>query len=150
MAQHFDLNSVLKDQDASIMLEDGTLLPFAFGSPLPIIPNASTHDADHDGQIGFALHLAPDATLHNETDLGFHVGADLKVLDFGDPFGALFSLGGDLPLGEIPLYDTTFGLAGSTRTTSSRSRTTTSRFRRAAPAATHCGRGRRPRREGVT
>ena len=35
VAQHFDLNSVLKDQDASIMLEDGTLLPFAFGSPLP-------------------------------------------------------------------------------------------------------------------
>jgi hypothetical protein len=112
VAQHFDLNSVLKDQDASIMLEDGTLLPFAFGSPLPIIPNASTHDTDQNGQIGFSLHLAPDATLHNETDLGFHVGADLKVLDFGDPFGALFSLGGDLPLGEIPLYDTTFGLAG--------------------------------------
>jgi Bacterial Ig domain len=112
VAQHFDLNSVLEDQDASIMLEDGTLLPFAFGSPLPIIPNASTHDTNQDGQIGFSLHLAPDATLHNETDLGFHVGADLKVLDFGDPFGALFSLGGDLPLGEIPLYDTTFGLAG--------------------------------------
>jgi hypothetical protein len=104
VAQHFDLNSVLKAQDASIVLEDGSSLPFAFGSPLPIIPNASSHDANHDGQIAFSLHLTPDATLQNETDLGFHVGADLKVLDFGDPFGALFSLGGDLPLGEIPIY----------------------------------------------
>jgi Bacterial Ig domain len=105
VAQHFDLNSVLKAQDASIVLEDGSSLPFAFGSPLPIIPNASSHDANHDGQIDFGLHLTPDATLHNETDIGFHVGADLKVLDFGDPFGALFSLGGDLPLGEIPIYN---------------------------------------------
>jgi Big-like domain-containing protein len=105
VAQHFDLNSVLKAQDASIVLEDGSSLPFAFGSPLPIIPNASSHDANQDGKIDFSLHLTPDATLHNETDLGFHVGADLKVLDFGDPFGALFSLGGDLPLGEIPIYN---------------------------------------------
>jgi hypothetical protein len=27
------------------------------------------------------------------------------------PFGALFSLGGDLPLGEIPLYNQTFPIA---------------------------------------
>ena len=113
VAQHFDLNSVLKAQNASIVLEDGSSLPFAFGSPLPIIPNASSHDANHDGQIDFGLHLTPDATLDNETDIGFHVGADLKVLDFGDPFGALFSLGGDLPLGEIPIYHpAAFALGG--------------------------------------
>jgi hypothetical protein len=105
VAQHFDLNSVLKAQNASIVLEDGSSLPFAFGSPLPTIQNVSSHDANHDGKVDFGLHLTPDATLHNETDLGFHVGADLKVLDFGDPFGALFSLGGDLPLGEIPIYN---------------------------------------------
>jgi hypothetical protein len=103
LTQHFDLNSVLKAQDASIILEDGSSLPFAFGSPLPIIPNASSHDANHDGKIDFGLHLTPDATLQNETALGFHVGADLTLFDMGDVWGGI-SLGGDLPLGEIPIY----------------------------------------------
>jgi hypothetical protein len=100
LAQHFDLNSVL---DASLTLEDGTSLPFAFGSPLPIIPNASSHDANHDGQIEFGLHLTPDATLDNKTALDFHVGGDIGILDF-DPGPTLFSVGADLDIGEIPIY----------------------------------------------
>jgi hypothetical protein len=103
LTQHFDLDSVLKAQDASIKLEDGTLLPFAFNSPLDIIPNASIHDANQDGKIDFSLHLMPDATLQNETALGFHIGADLTLFDMGDVWGGI-SLGGDLPLGEIPIY----------------------------------------------
>jgi hypothetical protein len=110
--QHFDL-SVL-GLTPSLVLEDGTSEPFTFGSPLTIA-NASSHDVTGpggvpDGQIGVSLQLTPDATLRNETDLGFHVGADLNVLDFGDPFGALFSLGGDLPLGDFSLFDNTFAL----------------------------------------
>ena len=112
LAQHFDLNSVLKAQDASIMLEDGTSLPFAFNSPMDIIPNASIHDANQDGKIDFSLHLSPDATLQNETALGFHIGADLTLFDMGDVWGGI-SLGGDLPLGEIPIYTPDpFALAG--------------------------------------
>jgi hypothetical protein len=109
LAQHFDLNSVL---DASLTLEDGTSLPFEFGSPLPIIPNASSHDADHNGQIDFGLHLTPDATLHNNTALDFHIGGDISILDFVDPFPTLFTVGADLDLGEITLYDPTFALGG--------------------------------------
>ena len=100
LAQHFDLNSVL---DASLTLEDGTSLPFAFGSPLPIIPNASSHDANHDGQIDFGLHLTPDATLDNKTALDFHIGGDIGILDF-NPGPTLFSVGADLDIGEIPIY----------------------------------------------
>jgi hypothetical protein len=108
LAQHFDLNSVL---DASLTLEDGTPLPFEFGSPLPIIPNVSSHDANQDGKVDFGLHLTPDATLHNNTALDFHVGGDISILDF-DPGPTVFSVGADLDLGEITLYDPTFALGG--------------------------------------
>jgi Bacterial Ig domain len=108
LAQHFDLNSVL---DASLTLEDGTALPFEFGSPLPIIQNVSSHDANHDGTVGLGLHLTPDATLHNNTALDFHVGGDIGILDF-DPGPTVFSVGADLDLGEITVYDPTFALGG--------------------------------------
>jgi Bacterial Ig domain len=111
LAQHFDLNSVLKAQDASIVLEDGTLLPFSFNTPMDIIPNASIHDTNQDGKIDFGLHLTPDATLHNNTALDFHIGGDISILDF-DPGPTLFTIGADLDLGEITLYDPTFGLGG--------------------------------------
>ena len=109
LAQHFDLNSVL---DASLVLEDGTPVPFEFGSPLPIIQNVSTHDADHNGTVDLGLHLTPDATLHNNTALDFQVGGDISILDFVDPGPTLFTIGADLDLGEITLYDPTFPLVG--------------------------------------
>jgi len=110
LAQHFDLNSVL---DASLVLEDGYEVPnFEFGSPLPIIPNASTHDTNDDHKIDLSLHLTPDATLHNNTALDFHIGGDISILDFVDPFPTLFTIGADLDLGEITLYDPTFALGG--------------------------------------
>ena len=91
LAQHFDLNSVLKAQDASIMLEDGTPLPFDFNSPMDIISNASIHNANQDGMIDFSLHLTPDATLQNETALDFHIGGDLTLFDMGDVWGGICS-----------------------------------------------------------
>ncbi len=109
LAQHFDLNSVL---DASLMLEDGTLVPFEFGSPLPIIPNVSSHDTNNSGTVDLGLHLTPDATLHNNTALDFHIGGDISILDFVDPLPTLFTVGADLDLGEITLYDPTFALGG--------------------------------------
>jgi len=109
LAQHFDLNSVL---DASLTLEDGTALPFEFGSPLPIIQNVSSHDADHNGKVDLGLHLTPDATLHNNTALDFHIGGDISILDFADPGPTLFTVGADLDLGEITVYDPTLALPG--------------------------------------
>ena len=101
LAQHFDLNSVL---DASLVLEDGTPIPFEFGSPLPIIPNVSIHDENDDGLVGLSLHLTPDATLQNKTALDFHIGGDISILDF-DPGPTLFTVGADLDLGEITIYN---------------------------------------------
>lgn len=112
VAQHFDLKSL--GLHASLQLEDGFMLPdFTFGSPLPIIQNASSHDSNHDGNIGLSLHLTPDATLQNLTALGFNVGASLDLFHFPDPVDAtLVHLGGDFPIGEIPLYHSApFGLA---------------------------------------
>lgn len=109
LAQHFDLNSVL---DASLVLEDGTPVPFEFDSPLPIIQNVSSHDADHNGTVDLSLHLTPDATLHNNTALDFQVGGDISILDF-DPGPTLFTIGADLDLGEITVYDSTaFAVGG--------------------------------------
>jgi hypothetical protein len=109
LAQHFDLNAIL---DASLTLEDATELPFEFGSPLPIISNVSSHDANSDGMVEFGLELTLDATLQNSTALGFHIGGDISVLDF-DPGPTLFTLGADLDLGEIPVYNSgAFALGG--------------------------------------
>ena len=109
VTQHFDLTSL--GLQASLKLEDGYTLPVQFGTKLPIISNASSHDTNGDHQIGVSLLLSlPNAQLHNETDLGFNVGASLDLLTFPDPFGTLVHLGGDFPLGEIPLYQKTFGL----------------------------------------
>ena len=113
VTQHFDLTSL--GLEASLKLEDGYALPVHFGTPVPIITNAKSHDTNGDNKIDVSLHLSlPNAQLHNETDLGFNVGASLDLLTFPDPFGTLVHLGGDFPLGEIPLYQKTLGLAFNT------------------------------------
>ncbi|MBR0868819.1 cadherin-like domain-containing protein [Bradyrhizobium tropiciagri] len=108
MTQHFDLTSL--GLDASLKLEDNTMIPVTFGTPLDVIQNASTHDTNHDGLIGMDLLLTPHVDLTNHTGIGFNVGASLDLLKFPDPVGTLVSLGGDFPLGEIPIYTNTFGL----------------------------------------
>jgi hypothetical protein len=111
MRQHFDLNALL---DASLTLEDGFDIPFEFGSPSSIIPNlVKNHDQDGNGTVEFDLHLELDATLRNQTGIGFGVGGDISLLEFPDPFGALVTLGADLDLGEIGIYDSkNFPLVG--------------------------------------
>ncbi|VIO71622.1 hypothetical protein CI1B_38090 [Bradyrhizobium ivorense] len=108
MTQHFDLTSL--GLDASLKLEDNTIIPVTFGTPLDVIHNASSHDTNHDGLIGMDLLLTPNAQLTNNTGIGFNVGASLDLLKFPDPVGTLVSLGGDFPVGEIPIYTNTFGL----------------------------------------
>ncbi len=85
-------------------------MPFNFGTPLDVIQNASSHDVNHDGQIAMDLLLTPNAQLTNQTALGFNIGASLDLLQFPDPVGTLVHLGGDFPVGEIPIYTNTFGL----------------------------------------
>jgi hypothetical protein len=106
MAQHFDLNAL--GLNATLEFENGTSQPFVFGSPL-IFDHASNLDGSDPGsEINFDLNLTPNATLHNDTGLGFHVGFDIKVLD--TPLGTVLDLNDDFPLGDISLYDKTFGL----------------------------------------
>jgi hypothetical protein len=96
--------------NASLKLEDNTILPLTFGSPLSVIEHASSHDLNHDGTIGMDLLLTPNTQLTNQTALGFNIGASLDLLKFPDPVGTLIHLGGDFPVGEIPIYINTFGL----------------------------------------
>jgi hypothetical protein len=103
VTQHFDLKSL--GIDASLKLEDNTVVPLG-----QAITNASSHDANHDGVIGADLVLTPNAQLTNQTDIGAHVGAALDLLKFPDPIGTLVPLGGDFPVGEIPIYDNHFAL----------------------------------------
>jgi hypothetical protein len=107
LTQHFDLNSL--GLNASLKLEDNTIVPLTFGGPAPVIENASSHDLDHNGSIAMDLLLTPNTELTNHTALGFNVGAALDLLKFPDPVGTLVHLGGEFPVGEIPIYTNTFG-----------------------------------------
>ena len=75
-------------------------------------------NGDNDGIVEFVLLLDAQATLHNDTDLGFNFGYNFDLLKvsydagiFGaDTFGPVYNTGGTLPLGTVNVYDTTFGL----------------------------------------
>jgi hypothetical protein len=77
VVQKFDLNS--SGLMPALTLEDGTVEPLTFGTPLTIT-NASSHDANHDGMIGFSLGLVPSATLTNNTSLGASMNAGITAL----------------------------------------------------------------------
>lgn len=107
VTQHFDLHAL--GLESTLLWEDGTSQPFDFTTPL-LVQNAISHDSNGDGDIQLGLDIHPEATLHNDTNLAFHVGFDIKVLDFPDPIGALVDVPVDFPLGDVGLYDKTFGL----------------------------------------
>jgi hypothetical protein len=103
-----------------ITFEDGSSQAFDFNSDITLT-NASSRDANHDGQIGYTLELAPNATLDNDTDLGFNFGYQFDVLklsgsyDIGVDSGSLnlgpvFSANDNFPLGSVDVYDETFAL----------------------------------------
>lgn len=103
-----------------ITFEDGSSQAFDFNSDITLT-NASSCDANHDGQIGYILELAPNATLDNDTDLGFNFGYQFDVLklsgsyDIGVDSGSLdlgpvFSANDNFPLGSVDVYDQTFAL----------------------------------------
>ena len=93
-----------------------------FGGPrfLVDIHYQSRHanGANNNGIVEFKLLLDAQATLHNDTDLGFNVGYnfDLMKIDYdagllgAGTIGPLFNTGGTLPLGSVDIYDKTFGL----------------------------------------
>jgi hypothetical protein len=107
LTQHFDLKEL--GLTPTLTLEDGTVEPFSFGTPLTIA-NASSHDTNHDGNVAYTLSLTPDATLHNVTGLGGDAGIELKLLDF-ETIGAIVDQKMDFQVGSIPIYSNTFPVA---------------------------------------
>lgn len=116
--ERFDLNSV--GLSGTMRFEDGTTRAFATGTDLDIA-GASSLDADGDGVIAFDLTLAPNATLRNDTDLGFNVGYDLDLLELSGSYDILFDSGsfslgplvaenGTTQAASISVFDGTFPL----------------------------------------
>ncbi len=106
-----------------ILFEDGSSQAFTFGDSLQIA-DASLIDlgGDGDGVVEFTFTLAPEATLHNQTDLGFDVGVGVSVLSIelgydieiasdSITLGPLASFGTVIPVGDVNVYDSTFDLA---------------------------------------
>ncbi len=112
----------LGDVQGLLTFEDGSNQAFTFGDSL-FFGNASAIDAagNNDGDIDFWFNVAPDATLHNETDLGFNVGGgiDLLSVELGYDFeiwsdsttlGPVAEWDASFPLGSIEVYDNLFAL----------------------------------------
>ena len=96
----------------TLKLEDGTVEnSFAFGQQL-VIPNASSHDTNHDGAIDLTLNLTPNASLQNITSLAGALGFGLTIgkFDFHGIDGAVFDQPINIPLGSVPLYKNTFAV----------------------------------------
>lgn len=107
----------------TLLFEDGSSQAFTFGDSLQI-EHASAIDAggNNDGHVDFAFALAPDSTLHNDTDLGFNVGLliqlltveigyDIGVASDSTTIGPLASFGAVVPVADISVYDSSFDLA---------------------------------------
>jgi hypothetical protein len=98
-----------------LKLEDGTLEPLSFGAPLTI-PDASSHDIDHDGKISFSLGLVPSATLTNNTSLGASLNAGITALALSVSHIGSFTAyknSTTVQLGTFPpLYSNSFALNG--------------------------------------
>ncbi|PKB14442.1 hypothetical protein B0I00_2030 [Novosphingobium kunmingense] len=106
-----------------LLFEDGSSQAFTFGDEIQVL-NASLIDTggDGDGLVEFTFTLAPDATLANDTDLGFNVGVNVSILSVelgydieiasdSTTLGPLAEFGVVVPVASIGVYDDTFDLA---------------------------------------
>jgi hypothetical protein len=118
-----DFEMALGDLTGILAFEDGSSQLFTIGDDW-LINNASGIDAggDGDGLVEFSFTVIPTAMLHNETDLGFNIGAEMSLLSVelgydivvaSDSFtlGPLADFGETAPVGDINVYDDTFALA---------------------------------------
>lgn len=139
-SQEFSLS--IDDMSYLVTLEDGFKSSFiANGTGNMQIENASSHDANHDGVIGYSLDIVPTAMFSNDTEIGLSMGyvfdllkgelsagvtlplADLlNIPGLGDisipgidiNLGPLLRVQGDLDLVDVDVYETRFAInAGS-------------------------------------
>lgn len=112
----------LGDLTGVLTFEDGTNQLFTIGDDL-LINDASLKDAggDGDGLVEFRFDVVPTATLQNQTDLGFNIGAEISLLSVelgydivvasdSITLGPLADFGETLPVGTINIYNDTFVL----------------------------------------
>ena len=110
------------DMTGTLHFEDGSNQAFVFGTDI-IIQNASNIDlnGNNDGHIDYFLTLDPVVTLHNQTDVGLNVSYSFDLLKItgsydigvdsgGIDIGPLLHLDGSLPVGNLNVYDETFGI----------------------------------------
>ena len=71
--QQFTLS--VDDMAYGVTLEDNTQLHFGLNDDKGLsIPNASAHDANHDGHIDYSMQIVPKAMLSNDTELNLNLG----------------------------------------------------------------------------
>ncbi|HEY8380964.1 MAG TPA: cadherin-like domain-containing protein [Microvirga sp.] len=103
-----------------IIFEDGFKQAFNFNDSITL-NDASSHDKNNDGDIGYQIMLKPAATLNNNTDLGINFGYQFDALkasgsyDVGFKSGAIdlgpiFTAKDTFDLASVDLYNTTFGV----------------------------------------
>ncbi|WP_342128554.1 Ig-like domain-containing protein [Hydrogenophaga sp. OTU3427] len=103
-----------------ITYEDGSTAAFTFGSDI-VLTNASSYDVDNDNLVEFELSLDPNASLNNDTDLGFNFSYVFDVLKMTGGYdvvfdsgainvGPAYSISDTIPLGTVGVYDNTFAL----------------------------------------
>jgi Ca2+-binding RTX toxin-like protein len=112
-----------------LIFEDGSRAPWDFKDV--VIDNASGKDSNGDGIIAFALELAPNVTMRNDTDLDVNVGVEVALLkgsagftigvgelshseEFG--FGPVWEYTKERTVTTIGLYGETFDLAFRSQT----------------------------------
>ena len=122
--QHFVMS--MGDLTGVLDFEDGSSQSFHIGDSL-LISHASDIDAhgNHDGIVQFHFDVVPTATLQNETDLGFNIGAEMKLLSVelgyglsidghgvsdSVTLGPLVDIGESVPVADINVFDSTFAL----------------------------------------
>ena len=94
--------------------EDGSSQAFSFDQDI-LLTTASAKDANKDGSISYTLVLTPDASLLNETSIGFNFGYEFGALrvygtsDLGSfQLGPLFSVEDEFPIASVEVYATEF------------------------------------------
>lgn len=103
-----------------ITYEDGSTAAFTFGNDI-VLADASSYDVDNDNKIEFELSLDPNASLNNDTDLGFNFSYLLEILKMTGSYdvvfdsgaidiGPAYSVSDTIPLGTVGVYDSTFAL----------------------------------------
>jgi hypothetical protein len=114
--QGFDMN--VAGLNGILQLEDGSLTAFEFGDVIDFENAFRDLDINNDGEIDYTVFMDPNATMTNDTDLGFNIGATLDLLyaeagidtflyTESISFGPVVDLGITIPLGSVDVYTET-------------------------------------------